>query len=133
MDEPFLWFICVKYCMCKVSEGSFSICALFSSEYNQSFTLSINRNHRGFRRVVMSKGLKLELLHKGGFLRSDKPIGTALVKLDKLESQSEVREIVEVSRLLHRKLSRSRERKDQEGSLLLSLILTTSTETSLVL
>nr|XP_020446940.1 coiled-coil and C2 domain-containing protein 1B isoform X3 [Monopterus albus] len=67
-----------------------------SPEYNQSFTLSINRNHRGFRRVVASKGLKLELLHKGGFLRSDKPIGTALVKLDKLESQSEIREIVEV-------------------------------------
>uniref|UniRef100_A0A7N8YI60 Coiled-coil and C2 domain-containing protein 1B n=1 Tax=Mastacembelus armatus TaxID=205130 RepID=A0A7N8YI60_9TELE len=67
-----------------------------SPEYNQSFTLSINRNHRGLRRVVASKGLKLELLHKGGFLRSDKPIGTALVKLDKLESQSEIREIVEV-------------------------------------
>ncbi|XP_070701874.1 coiled-coil and C2 domain-containing protein 1B [Pempheris klunzingeri] len=67
-----------------------------SPEYNQSFTLSINRNHRGFRRVVTSKGIKLELLHKGGFLRSDKPIGTALVKLDKLESQSEIREIVEV-------------------------------------
>ncbi|XP_078120512.1 coiled-coil and C2 domain-containing protein 1B isoform X3 [Sander vitreus] len=67
-----------------------------SPEYNQSFTLSINRNHRGFRRVVTSKGLKLELLHKGGFLRSDKPIGTALVKLEKLESQSEIREIVEV-------------------------------------
>uniref|UniRef100_A0A8C4IY54 Coiled-coil and C2 domain containing 1B n=1 Tax=Dicentrarchus labrax TaxID=13489 RepID=A0A8C4IY54_DICLA len=68
----------------------------FSPEYNQSFNLSINRNHRGFRRVVASKGIKLELLHKGGFLRSDKPIGTALVKLDKLESQSEIREIVEV-------------------------------------
>ncbi|KAI3374691.1 hypothetical protein L3Q82_021263 [Scortum barcoo] len=67
-----------------------------SPEYNQSFTLTINRNHRGFRRVVTSKGLKLELLHKGGFLRSDKPIGMALVKLEKLESQSEVREIVEV-------------------------------------
>ncbi|XP_041804284.1 coiled-coil and C2 domain-containing protein 1B isoform X2 [Chelmon rostratus] len=67
-----------------------------SPEYNQSFTLSINRSHRGFRRVVASKGIKLELLHKGGFLRSDKPIGTALVKLDKLESQSEIREIVEV-------------------------------------
>ncbi|KAE8290614.1 Coiled-coil and C2 domain-containing protein 1B [Larimichthys crocea] len=67
-----------------------------SPEYNQSFTLSINRNHRGFRRVVASKGLKLELLHKGGFLRSDKPIGTALVKLEKLESHSEIREIVEV-------------------------------------
>ncbi|XP_074545643.1 coiled-coil and C2 domain-containing protein 1B isoform X2 [Halichoeres trimaculatus] len=67
-----------------------------SPEYNQSFTLTINRNHRGFRRVVTSKGLKLELLHKGGFLRSDKPIGSALVKLEKLESQSEIREIVEV-------------------------------------
>ncbi|XP_040027217.2 coiled-coil and C2 domain-containing protein 1B isoform X2 [Gasterosteus aculeatus] len=67
-----------------------------SPEYNQSFSLSINRNHRGFRRVVTSKGLKLELLHKGGFLRSDKPVGTALVKLEKLESQSEIREIVEV-------------------------------------
>uniref|UniRef100_A0A3B5MQU0 C2 domain-containing protein n=1 Tax=Xiphophorus couchianus TaxID=32473 RepID=A0A3B5MQU0_9TELE len=67
-----------------------------SPEYNQSFTLSINRNHRGFRRVVASKGLKLELLHKGGFLRSDKPVGSALIKLDKLESQSEIREIVEV-------------------------------------
>ncbi|XP_073348051.1 coiled-coil and C2 domain-containing protein 1B isoform X2 [Pagrus major] len=67
-----------------------------SPEYNQSFTLSINRNHRGFRRVVTSKGIKLELLHKGGFLRSDKPIGFALLKLDKLESQSEIREIVEV-------------------------------------
>ena len=32
-----------------------------------------------------------------GFLRSDKPIGTALLKLDKLETQSEIREIVEVS------------------------------------
>ncbi|XP_042353311.1 coiled-coil and C2 domain-containing protein 1B isoform X2 [Plectropomus leopardus] len=67
-----------------------------SPEYNQSFTLTINRNHRGFKRVVTSKGLKLELFHKGGFLRSDKPIGTALVKLEKLESQSEIREIVEV-------------------------------------
>lgn len=65
-------------------------------EYDQSFTLSINRNHRGFRRLVTSKGLKLELFHKGGFLRSDKPIGTAVVKLEGLESQSEIREIVEV-------------------------------------
>ncbi|KAI4898162.1 hypothetical protein NFI96_024923, partial [Prochilodus magdalenae] len=67
-----------------------------SPEYNQSFTLNINRNHRGFRRVVQSKGLKLEVFHKGGFLRSDKPVGTALIKLEKLETESEVREIVEV-------------------------------------
>lgn len=32
-----------------------------------------------------------------GFLRSDKPIGTAVVKLENLETQSEIREIVEVS------------------------------------
>ncbi|XP_036410393.1 coiled-coil and C2 domain-containing protein 1B isoform X1 [Megalops cyprinoides] len=65
-------------------------------EYNQSFTLTINRNHRGFRRVIQSKGLKLEVLHKGGFLRSDKPLGTAHLKLEKLDTESEVREIVEV-------------------------------------
>ncbi|XP_039533204.1 coiled-coil and C2 domain-containing protein 1B isoform X2 [Pimephales promelas] len=65
-------------------------------EYNQSFKLNINRNHRGFRRVVQSKGLKLEVLHKGGFLRSDKLVGTAHLKLEKLETESEVREIVEL-------------------------------------
>ncbi|XP_051736986.1 coiled-coil and C2 domain-containing protein 1B isoform X2 [Ctenopharyngodon idella] len=65
-------------------------------EYNQSFKLNINRNHRGFRRVVQTKGLKLEVLHKGGFLRSDKPVGTAHLKLEKLEAESEVREIVEL-------------------------------------
>ncbi|XP_067220224.1 coiled-coil and C2 domain-containing protein 1B isoform X2 [Chanodichthys erythropterus] len=65
-------------------------------EYNQSFKLNINRNHRGFRRVVQTKGLKLEVLHKGGFLRSDRPVGTAHLKLEKLETESEVREIVEL-------------------------------------
>ncbi|TST47716.1 Coiled-coil and C2 domain-containing protein 1B [Bagarius yarrelli] len=67
-----------------------------SPEFNQNFTLNINRNHRGFRRLVLTKGLKLEIFHKGGFLRSDKPVGTAHVKLDKLETESEVRAIVEV-------------------------------------
>lgn len=65
-------------------------------EYNQNFKLNINRNHRGFRRVIQSKGLKLEVLHKGGFLRSDKPVGIAQLKLEKLETESEVREIVEL-------------------------------------
>ncbi|XP_051555349.1 coiled-coil and C2 domain-containing protein 1B-like isoform X1 [Myxocyprinus asiaticus] len=65
-------------------------------EYDQNFKLNINRNHRGFRRVIQSKGLKLEVLHKGGFLRSDKPVGSAHLKLEKLEAESEVREIVEV-------------------------------------
>ncbi|XP_041127098.1 coiled-coil and C2 domain-containing protein 1B-like isoform X2 [Polyodon spathula] len=66
------------------------------SVYNQSFKLNINRNHRGFRRVIQSKGIKLEVLHKGGFLRSDKPVGTAHLKLEKLETECEVREIIEL-------------------------------------
>ncbi|XP_073499577.1 coiled-coil and C2 domain-containing protein 1B [Phyllobates terribilis] len=68
-----------------------------SPEYEQSFKLNINRNHRGFKRVVQAKGIKFEIFHKGVFLlRSDKQIGTASVKLDKLETQCEIREIVEV-------------------------------------
>ncbi|XP_075038193.1 coiled-coil and C2 domain-containing protein 1B [Mixophyes fleayi] len=68
-----------------------------SPEYEQSFKLNINRNHRGFKRVVQAKGMKFEIFHKGVFLlKSDKQIGTASVKLDKLETQCEIREIVEV-------------------------------------
>ncbi|KAG8430946.1 hypothetical protein GDO86_019677 [Hymenochirus boettgeri] len=68
-----------------------------SPEYEQSFKLNINRNHRGFKRVIQTKGIKFELFHKGIFLvRSDKQVGSASVKLDKLETQCEIREIVEV-------------------------------------
>ncbi|XP_018407960.1 PREDICTED: coiled-coil and C2 domain-containing protein 1B [Nanorana parkeri] len=68
-----------------------------SPEYEQSFKLTINRNHRGFKRLVQAKGIKFEIFNKGVFLfRSDKQIGTASVKLDKLETQCEIREIVEV-------------------------------------
>ncbi|NXV79761.1 C2D1B protein, partial [Atlantisia rogersi] len=34
-------------------------------EYNQLFKLNINRNHRGFRRAIRSKGIKFEVFHKG--------------------------------------------------------------------
>uniref|UniRef100_A0A669PEH1 Coiled-coil and C2 domain-containing protein 1B n=1 Tax=Phasianus colchicus TaxID=9054 RepID=A0A669PEH1_PHACC len=65
-------------------------------EYNQLFKLNINRNHRGFRRAIRSKGIKFEVYHKGSFFRSDKHVGTAHLKLDKLESECEVREIIEI-------------------------------------
>uniref|UniRef100_A0A8D0L9A9 Coiled-coil and C2 domain containing 1B n=1 Tax=Sphenodon punctatus TaxID=8508 RepID=A0A8D0L9A9_SPHPU len=65
-------------------------------EYNQLFKLNINRNHRSFRRVIQSKGMKFEILHKGSLFRSDKQVGTAHLKLDKLESECEIREILEV-------------------------------------
>lgn len=37
----------------------------FTAEYNQLFKLNINRNHRGFRRAIRSKGIKFEVFHKG--------------------------------------------------------------------
>ncbi|KFQ32450.1 Coiled-coil and C2 domain-containing protein 1B, partial [Mesitornis unicolor] len=67
-----------------------------SPEYNQLFKLNINRNHRGFRRAIRSKGIKFEIFHKGSFFRSDKHVGTAHLKLDKLESECEVRGIIEI-------------------------------------
>ncbi|XP_054835106.1 coiled-coil and C2 domain-containing protein 1B isoform X2 [Eublepharis macularius] len=65
-------------------------------EYDQLFKLNINRNHRGFRRAIQAKGIKFEILHKGSFFRSDKQVGMAHLKLDKLESECEIREIIEV-------------------------------------
>ncbi|XP_069794772.1 coiled-coil and C2 domain-containing protein 1B isoform X2 [Narcine bancroftii] len=65
-------------------------------EYNERFILNINRNHRGFKRIIQTKGIKFEVFHKGGFFRSDKPVGTAQLKLDMLETECEVREIVEI-------------------------------------
>lgn len=67
-----------------------------SPEYDQLFKLTINRNHRGFRRAIQTKGIKFEIFHKGGLFRSDKQVGTAQLKLDKLESECEIREIIEI-------------------------------------
>lgn len=67
-----------------------------SPEFEQVFKLNINRNHRGFRRVIQSKGIKFEIFHKGSFFRSDKLVGTAHLKLERLEKECEIREIMEV-------------------------------------
>ncbi|XP_038188364.1 coiled-coil and C2 domain-containing protein 1B isoform X2 [Arvicola amphibius] len=67
-----------------------------SPEFEQVFKLNINRNHRGFKRVIQSKGIKFEIFHKGSFFRSDKLVGTAHLKLDRLENECEIREIMEV-------------------------------------
>ncbi|XP_066125292.1 coiled-coil and C2 domain-containing protein 1B isoform X2 [Saccopteryx bilineata] len=67
-----------------------------SPEFDQHFKLNINRNHRGFRRVIQSKGIKFEIFHKGSFFRSDKLVGTAHLKLERLENECEIREILEV-------------------------------------
>ncbi|XP_027693825.1 coiled-coil and C2 domain-containing protein 1B [Vombatus ursinus] len=67
-----------------------------SPEFDQLFKLNINRHHRGFRRLVQNKGIKFEIFHKGSFFRSDKQVGTAHLKLERLETECEIREILEV-------------------------------------
>ncbi|KAM4750137.1 coiled-coil and C2 domain-containing protein 1A [Anableps anableps] len=67
-----------------------------SPEFKEQFRLNINRTHRGFKRVVQSKGIKFEVVHKGGLFKTDKPVGTAQLKLEALENHCEIREIIEV-------------------------------------
>nr|XP_040146927.1 coiled-coil and C2 domain-containing protein 1A [Ictidomys tridecemlineatus] len=67
-----------------------------SPEFKEQFKLSINRGHRGFRRAIQTKGIKFEVVHKGGLFKTDRVLGTAQLKLDALETACEVREILEV-------------------------------------
>ncbi|KAM4594546.1 coiled-coil and C2 domain-containing protein 1A [Fundulus diaphanus] len=67
-----------------------------SPEFKEQFRLNINRAHRGFRRVVQSKGIKFEVVHKGGLFKTDKAVGTAQLKLEALENHCDIREIIEV-------------------------------------
>ncbi|KAF3844046.1 hypothetical protein F7725_016094 [Dissostichus mawsoni] len=63
-----------------------------SPEFKETFKLNINRTHRGFKRVVQSKGIKFEI----GLFKTDKVIGTAHLKLETLENHCDLREIIEV-------------------------------------
>ncbi|XP_062395328.1 coiled-coil and C2 domain-containing protein 1A [Sardina pilchardus] len=65
-------------------------------EFKEQFKLNINRTHRGFKRVVQSKGIKFEIFHKGGLFKGDKSVGTAQLKLDSLENQCDLRQIIDV-------------------------------------
>nr|XP_054394636.1 coiled-coil and C2 domain-containing protein 1A isoform X4 [Pongo abelii] len=65
-------------------------------EFKEQFKLCINRSHRGFRRAIQIKGIKFEVVHKGGLFKTDRVLGTAQLKLDVLETACEVREILEV-------------------------------------
>ncbi|XP_076001667.1 coiled-coil and C2 domain-containing protein 1A isoform X2 [Genypterus blacodes] len=67
-----------------------------SPEFKEQFKLNINRGHRGFQRVAHSKGIKFEIVHKGGLFKTDKVVGTAQLKLEALDNHCEVREIIEV-------------------------------------
>ncbi|KAG9337402.1 hypothetical protein JZ751_028823 [Albula glossodonta] len=65
-------------------------------EFKEKFKLNINRAHRGFKRVVQSKGIKFEVIHKGGLFKGDKVVGTAQLKLESLETQCEIRQLIDI-------------------------------------
>ncbi|KAJ0050464.1 hypothetical protein NL108_003698, partial [Boleophthalmus pectinirostris] len=65
-------------------------------EFKEQFRLNINRSHRAFKRVIQSKGIKFEIIHKGGFFKNDRVIGTAQLKLEALENNCDFREFIEV-------------------------------------
>ncbi|XP_004872510.1 coiled-coil and C2 domain-containing protein 1A isoform X2 [Heterocephalus glaber] len=67
-----------------------------SPEFKEQFKLCISRSHRGFRRALQTKGIKFEVVHKGGLFKTDRVLGTAQLKLDMLETACEVHEILEV-------------------------------------
>ncbi|XP_073698579.1 coiled-coil and C2 domain-containing protein 1A [Garra rufa] len=67
-----------------------------SPEFKEQFKLNIKRDHRGFKRVVQAKGIKFEVVHKGGLFKGDKVVGSAQLKLEALENQCEIREIIDV-------------------------------------
>lgn len=65
-------------------------------EFKEKFKLNINRTHRGFKRVVQTKGIKFEVIHKGGLFKNDKVVGSAQLKLESLETQCEIRQLIEI-------------------------------------
>uniref|UniRef100_A0A3B4ASY4 Coiled-coil and C2 domain-containing protein 1B n=1 Tax=Periophthalmus magnuspinnatus TaxID=409849 RepID=A0A3B4ASY4_9GOBI len=65
-------------------------------EFKEQFRLNINRSHRAFKRVIQSKGIKFEVIHKGGFFKNDRVVGTAQLKLEALENNCDFREVVQV-------------------------------------
>ncbi|KAK1799160.1 hypothetical protein P4O66_007413 [Electrophorus voltai] len=66
-----------------------------SPDFGEQFVLQIKRGHRGFKRVL-SKGIKFEIIQKGTLFRTDKVVGSAELKLDSLESECAIRQLVEV-------------------------------------
>nr|XP_056706503.1 coiled-coil and C2 domain-containing protein 1A [Euleptes europaea] len=67
-----------------------------SPEFQEQFKLFINRGHRGLKRAIQTKGIKFEVVHKGGLFKMDRVLGTAQLKLEALETACELREILEL-------------------------------------
>ncbi|XP_031435911.1 coiled-coil and C2 domain-containing protein 1A-like isoform X2 [Clupea harengus] len=64
--------------------------------FNEHFKLFVKKDHRAFKRVILSKGIKFEILHKEGLFKTDKVVGSGQLKLDSLDTQCEIRQLIEV-------------------------------------
>ncbi|TKR93974.1 hypothetical protein L596_008332 [Steinernema carpocapsae] len=65
-----------------------------SPRFNETVDFTINRKARQLQRVIKRTGIKFEVYQKGGFLRSDKLLGTAEFKINDLEIKATVDGIV---------------------------------------
>ncbi|XP_041943671.1 coiled-coil and C2 domain-containing protein 1A-like isoform X1 [Alosa sapidissima] len=64
--------------------------------FDEHFKLFLKKDHRAFKRVIQSKGIKFEILQKEGLFKTDKVVGSGQLKLDSLDTQCEIRQIIEV-------------------------------------
>jgi coiled-coil and C2 domain-containing protein 1 len=75
-----------------------------NAEYPESIhKFYIKRNDAKFRRLMNRKELKLAVFYKPGFLRSDRPLGTASIKLAALEQTCTIHESVDLYESEHKK------------------------------
>jgi coiled-coil and C2 domain-containing protein 1 len=75
-----------------------------NAEYPESVhKFYIKRNDAKFKRLMNRKELKLAVFYKPGFLRSDRPLGTASIKLAPLEHTSTIHESVDIYENDHKK------------------------------
>ncbi|XP_077291007.1 lethal (2) giant discs 1 isoform X2 [Arctopsyche grandis] len=63
-----------------------------SPEYNAAYTLAINRTARPCLRIFKRHAIKLEVYSRGGLFTRDSVIGTVMVKLQPLETQTVLHE-----------------------------------------
>ncbi|KAL2101264.1 hypothetical protein ACEWY4_003025 [Coilia grayii] len=64
--------------------------------FDEHFKLFVKKDHRALKRVIQSKGIKFEIVQKEGLFKTDKA-GSAQLKLDSLETQCGIRQLIEVT------------------------------------
>ncbi|CAF3656264.1 unnamed protein product [Adineta steineri] len=75
-----------------------------NAEYADSLhKFQIKRNDNKFKRLMTRKELKLTIFYKAGFLRSDRQLGTASIKLAALDQTSTIHESADVFENDHKK------------------------------